>query len=69
MRGFWKNRLTRASAPWFALGPVLAIGSELRQAARVVPGTFDWIDLTLVTLGCALALARARVRFAQTETP
>lgn len=60
MRGLWRDRLHAESAPWLALGPALAIGSELAQAARLVPGTFDWIDLALVTMASVAALARVR---------
>lgn len=60
MRGLWRDRLHAESAPWLALGPLLAIGSELGQAAHLVPGTFDWVDLGLVTLASTAALARAR---------
>ena len=36
---------------WILAAPVLAIASELAQALRVIPGTFDWVDLILLALG------------------
>ena len=54
----WSGRWSRASAPWILLGPALAIGSELGQAAGVVPGTFDVVDLLALSLGSAVGLAR-----------
>jgi len=56
----WSGTWSRKSAPWILLAPVVAIGSELGQAMHVVPGTFDIVDLVVVTLGSALALARVR---------
>jgi hypothetical protein len=58
----WSGTWSRASAPWILLAPTVAIGSELGQAAQIVPGTFDVVDLLSVTLGSALALGRMNWR-------
>jgi hypothetical protein len=38
------------------VGPFIGIGSELGQAARLVPGTFDTTDLAFTVSASALAL-------------
>jgi hypothetical protein len=58
----WSGTWSRASAPWILLAPMVAIGSELGQGLRIVPGTFDVVDLLSVTLGSALALWRMNWR-------
>lgn len=62
MVAIWGRKLSRASAPWIALGPVVAIGSELGQALDLVPGTFDTVDLVCVVVGGLLPLLRLRGR-------
>ncbi len=56
----WKHKLTRESAAWILAGPFLAVGSELGQAAHVVPGTFDVTDLALLVVASGLGLCRVR---------
>lgn len=41
---------------WSILPPVLAIGGELGQAVRVVPGTFSLTDLTVCMAAALLAI-------------
>lgn len=41
---------------WLSSGLVLGAGSELGQALRLVPGTFDLIDLGACTVAAVLAL-------------
>lgn len=62
MVAIWRRKLSRASAAWIALGPVVAIGSELGQALDLVPGTFDTVDLVCVVAGGLLPLVRLRGR-------
>lgn len=47
----WKSRLTGDSAPWLVGAAVIALGSEVGQALHVVPGTFDPLDLWLLSAG------------------
>ncbi len=41
---------------WVLIFVVIASGSEFSQAVRVVPGTFDWNDITFYLLGFVLPL-------------
>ncbi len=58
----WRASRWREKAPWLAAGAALAIGVELGQAAGVVPGTFDWIDLASIAIGYALGATLAGQR-------
>jgi hypothetical protein len=60
MLRLWGRRLTRGSAPWILVGPLLAIGWEVGQSSGLVPGTFDLTDLLFVVLALAAAFAGAR---------
>jgi len=50
----WHYRITPASIGWIALAPVIGIGSELGQAIKIVPGTFDLTDLMLLVIASVL---------------
>lgn len=41
----WANKLFWFSALWF-----IAIGAEVCQGLRIIPGTFDWHDMALMIL-------------------
>lgn len=58
MCAIWRHRLSAASAGWIGFAVLCAGGSELGQALGVVRGTFDWHDLLLLAVACALALRR-----------
>jgi len=47
----WRNQINRISIFWILIIPVLAIGSEVGQFYYLVPGTFDFVDLTFYLLG------------------
>lgn len=50
-RGSW------ISSAWVSIPPSLAIGGELGQLAGIIPGTFDFYDLTLCLLATIGAIA------------
>jgi len=55
------SRATIVRFAFLSAGPVLGVGSELGQLARLVPGSFDWTDLVFYLAAGALAfLAVAR---------
>ena len=63
----WRGRGWREKAPWLAAGAALAIGVEIGQAAGVVPGTFDWIDLVSIAIGYGLGAISAGQRSRKTS--
>ena len=67
--GLWVFALTswiiqvwhgRPPCPWLLAGLVLAVGSELGQAASIVPGTYQHEDIFCYVAGFLLALLRLR---------
>ena len=55
----WLGRPWREKAPWLGAGVLLAVLTEVGQAAGVVPGTFDPFDLVAIALGFAAGAALA----------
>jgi len=57
----WRETRSTAKLMWMAVAPAIAIASEIAQAARLIPGTFDWADLALLIgasiVGAAIAIA------------
>lgn len=51
MASVWAGRRGWGAAVWCSLGVVIGSGGEVLQAAGMLPGTFDWLDL----VGCAAA--------------
>jgi hypothetical protein len=47
----WRGRAWRDKRLWLGAGAIFALGVEVGQAARVIPGTFDVVDLLAVGLG------------------
>ena len=39
------------AAVWLSIVPVMSIASEIAQAVHLIPGSFDWVDLGLLTTG------------------
>ena len=58
----WRGVSGWYSRVWRWLGWVLAFGGELGQGLGLVPGTFDWMDLLLVSVAAACAALRLRGR-------
>lgn len=52
----WSDTDSRAKPFWLLLGLLLGAGAEFGQALRIVPGSFDMIDLLLCIIATALAL-------------
>ena len=47
----WKGELSKHSAAWLLIGPVLATGGEIAQGLGLINGTFDLYDLVLCAIG------------------
>ncbi|SNR33382.1 hypothetical protein SAMN04487979_103116 [Flavobacterium sp. ov086] len=50
----WKNEIRYENVFWILIVPIIAIISELGQILKIVPGTFDIIDLLMYLLGTTL---------------
>lgn len=53
---FWKNRINKVSAVWIFGMPIIAISSEAGQFFKIIPGTFDWMDVIMYLLGTLFPL-------------
>ncbi|WP_298539484.1 hypothetical protein [uncultured Aquimarina sp.] len=47
----WNNDITKNSLLWIFIVPTIAILSEICQAMKILPGTFDLNDLLFYLLG------------------
>jgi len=52
----WMLIIWRRLHAWVFIFAALAIGGEFGQAVQIVPGTFEWNDITFYTGGFILAL-------------
>jgi hypothetical protein len=50
----WRGRAWREKASWLIVGCVLAVAVEIGQGMRIIPGTFDLVDLFAIGLGFAM---------------
>lgn len=50
----WKNELKSENIFWIFSVPLISIISELGQINKIIPGTFDIIDLLMYLLGTIL---------------
>ncbi|GHB44525.1 hypothetical protein [Mongoliitalea lutea] len=50
----WDFKLTKNSFFWITIAPIIGLVSELGQLINIVPGTFDIVDLIIVTLSTAI---------------
>lgn len=53
----WKNRITKESQGWIFCMPIIAVLSEAGQLFKIIPGTFDWMDVMMYFLGTLFPLA------------
>lgn len=47
----WKNEITSSNIFWLISLPLVALSSEIAQVCSILPGTFDYLDLTMYILG------------------
>lgn len=50
----WARSQSWARFLWFWSVPLIAIGAELSQIGRIIPGSFDWRDLATIFLAIIL---------------
>jgi len=51
----WRKKISIHSLPWILLCPFLAFGSEIGQGLKIIPGTFDVMDLLAYSLATVAA--------------
>jgi hypothetical protein len=47
----WKHSITRQNIFWVFSIPIIAVLSEFLQLFKIIPGTFDFLDVTFYILG------------------
>jgi|TARA_B110000858_G_C17627128_1_gene391773 hypothetical protein len=47
----WNNEISKNNIHWLLLVPTIAIASEIGQLLRIIPGTFDIVDLIFYVAG------------------
>ena len=52
----WDNTISKHNIHWLLLVPLFAVFSEIGQLFKIVPGTFDILDLTFYIAGTALPI-------------
>lgn len=52
----WKNKISKENSVWIFGMPLMAIMSEAGQFFKIIPGTFDWMDVIMYLLGTAFPL-------------
>lgn len=50
----WKHSIMRQNIFWIFSIPIVAISSEFLQSFKIIPGTFDYIDLIFYVFGIIL---------------
>lgn len=57
----WKFEITKSSAFWIFLAPIIGLFSEIGQLIGLIPGTFDFIDLIFLIAGLAIPFTQLAV--------
>lgn len=50
----WKNEIKQENLFWIFIVPAISISSELGQMIKIIPGTFDFLDLLMYLIGTSL---------------
>lgn len=50
----WNNKIEKGNCIWLFCLPMVAIISEIGQLVKIVPGTFDSLDLVMYLIGTVL---------------
>ncbi|KPF98188.1 hypothetical protein IP86_12070 [Rhodopseudomonas sp. AAP120] len=61
VRVIWFELRSLSAVIWLWTVPVVALASEIGQSLRLVPGTFDIIDMITIAFAIAAALAFDRI--------
>ncbi len=61
MLEIWRYRINEQSLFWVFSLPFIALSSEFLQLFKIIPGTFDFIDLIFYSLGIILPLYKSNV--------
>lgn len=52
----WDFTINKQSIGWILLAPIVGLSSEVGQLIKIIPGTFDIVDLLLLLLAAILPL-------------
>jgi hypothetical protein len=63
----WADSKSPARFVWFWCVPLLAIIAELAQAERIIPGCFDWADLTAIMFAIILGVFATSIHHPKKE--
>ena len=58
----WKDRFSTNSIFWLLLAPSIGIFSEVGQVVKIIPGTFDIIDLTLILIASTIPFLQTIIK-------
>ena len=61
MLEIWRYRINEQSLFWIFSLPFIALSSEFLQLFKVIPGTFDFLDLIFYSLGIVLPFYKSNV--------
>jgi len=64
----WGNKISKTSAIWIFILPVIAVLSEFGQLFKVVPGTFDYYDLATYLFSTLLPIILFKHIFTNLKT-
>ena len=64
----WDNKISKPTGVWIFIVPVIAIMSEFGQLFKLVPGTFDLIDLAVYLFSTLLPIVLFKYIFIELKT-
>lgn len=65
----WYDKEIKKSLHWTLIVPTIAILSELGQLAKIIPGTFDSVDLIFYIIGTISPFLITKYSIIKTQTP
>ena len=57
IRAIWWRSVCRSRYLWFWCVPITSVTAEICQYLRILPGTFDFLDLLTIGLGTAVGFS------------
>ncbi len=55
----WSDSKSKFRLIWIMIGPILGIGSEIMQRLKLIPGTYDVMDIVVYTIFSIMAIIAA----------
>jgi len=66
-RAIWHDSHDLGSCLWILIIPFLATASEVAQALQIIPGTFDWVDLAMLTTAAIVGTIACFMRYSSSN--